>query len=143
MEDSNNMHARAYFNLLKTGSWIEEKIKEAIRPYDLTHAQLNVLYILVEHDPAPVSANALKEGILVSKPDMTRLIDRLVKKEYVLRETCPQNRRKIDVSLTDTGRAIFKEAHIAAKHALGNFFLDRISLEEAAELRRILHKLRE
>jgi len=50
MENSKSIHALAYFNLLKTGSWIEEKVKEALKPFNLTHAQLNALHILMEHD---------------------------------------------------------------------------------------------
>src|SRR5210317_1465756 len=98
MEEIRSIHALAYFNLLKTGSWIEERVKKALRPLNLTHAQLNALYILYENDPEPVSVTELKERILVSNPDVTRLLDRLVKKGYVLRETCEHNRRKIDIS---------------------------------------------
>jgi DNA-binding MarR family transcriptional regulator len=142
MEDSRSIHALAYFNLLKTASWIEEKVKEALKPFNLTHAQLNVLYILMEKDPLSVSANEIKNRILVNNPDVTRLMDRLVKKGLVIREICPENRRKIDVSLTEDGRNFFSEAHLSLKKALGDFFEDRISELEAAELRRILHKIR-
>lgn len=142
MEDIKTIHALAYFNLLRTGSWVEEVIKQALKPFNLTHAQLNALYVLYEKDPEPVSANELKKRILVNNPDVTRLLDRLVLKDFVHRETCPENRRKIDISLTDPGRKLFLEAHLAAKEALGNFFEKQISEEEAKELRRILHKIR-
>ncbi len=141
MED-NNIHALAYFNLLKTGSWVEERVKEALKPLNLTHAQLNALHILMENDPKPVSANELKKRILVNNPDVTRLLDRLVKKGYVVRETCPGNRRKIDISLTDSGRKLFEKAHLSAKQTLGFFFEKQISENEAKELRRILQKIR-
>ena len=143
MEDIKSIHALAYFNLLKTGSWIEEKVKKALSPLNLTHAQLNALYILFENDPEPVSANELKSKMLVSNPDVTRLLDRLVKKGYVLRETCPENRRKIDISLTDPGRKLFVEAHHSAKQSIGDFFEKQITEDEANELRNILHKIRE
>jgi DNA-binding MarR family transcriptional regulator len=142
MKDLESIHALAYFNLLKTGSWLEDIIKGALKPLNLTHAQLNVLYILNENDPEPVSASTLKKKILVSNPDVTRLLDRLVKKGFVLRETCPENRRKIDISLTDPGRSLFVEAHQVAKLALGDFFANQITEDEARELRRILHKIR-
>lgn len=141
MEGSKTIHALAYFNLVKTGSWIEDQVKNALKPYDLTHAQLNVLYILSENDPAPVSANELKKKILVNNPDVTRLLDRLVKKGYVFRETCPENRRKIDISLTDSGRKLFNNAHLSVKKTLGNFFEEQINEEEAKELRSILRKI--
>ncbi|MFH0759300.1 MAG: MarR family transcriptional regulator [Bacteroidota bacterium] len=143
MDDINTIHALAYFNLLKTGSWIEEKLKVALKPFNLTHAQLNVLYILYTSDPEPVSANEMKKKILVSNPDVTRLLDRLVKKGYVLRRTCPENRRKIDISMTDSGRNLFMQAHLSAKLALGDFFKNKITENEANELRKILHKMRE
>lgn len=143
MEDSTSRHAIAYFNLLKTGSWIDGRMKKALKPFDLTHAQLNVLYTLYEFDPKPVSANELKKRILVNNPDVTRLLDRLVKKGLVLRETCPENRRKINILLTDSGRTLFEKAHLSAKNALGDFFEKQITEDEAIELRRILHKIRE
>lgn len=142
MEDSNSIHSLAYFNLLKTGSWIEEKLKKAIKPFNLTHAQLNALYILMESDPEPVCANELKKKILVNNPDITRLLDRLVLKGYVTRATCNENRRKIDISLTDSGRNLFKKAHLSAKQALGNFFEEQLTEDEAVELRRLLRKIR-
>jgi DNA-binding MarR family transcriptional regulator len=143
MEEIRSIHELAYFNLLRTGSWIEKRVKEALKPYNLTHAQLNVLYILKENDPEPVSAGQLREGILVTHPDITRLLDRLVMKGYIIRETCPENRRKIDISLTKEGRRLFSKAHLAARHAVGNFLEKLITEEEARELRRILHKLKE
>ena len=142
MKIKNTIHALAYFNLLKTGSWVEERIKGALKPFNLTHAQLNALHILFENDPEPVSASELKKKILVSNPDVTRLLDRLVKKGYVLRETCPENRRKINVSMTESGRSLFEKAHHTAKQSLGAFFENQITENEATELRRILAKIR-
>lgn len=143
MEDIKSIHALAYFNLLKTESLLEERVKEALRVHNLTHAQLNALYVLFENDPEPVSASELKKKILVSNPDVTRLMDRLVRKGYVLRETCTENRRKVDISLTNSGKKLFIEAHLSAKQAVGSFFKDQITEDEARELRRILHKIRE
>lgn len=142
MEDSESIHALAYFNLLKTASWVEINIKEVLKPLGLTHAQLNALHILMDNHPNPVSAYSVKKGILVSSPDVTRLLDRLVKKGCVNRKTCPLNRRKIDISLTKDGEIIFKKAQIAAKEALGNFFRNKISEDEASNLREILKKIR-
>ena len=140
MEDSNSIHALAYFNLLKTGSWIELRIKAALKPFNLTHAQLNVLHLLMESDT--VSAGDLKERMLVNNPDVTRLLDRLIKKGLVLRKTCVDNRRKIDISLTGKGKELFEKAHLAAKQSIGSYFEDKISEKEAKKLRKILRKMR-
>lgn len=142
MDDLRSIHELAYFNLLKTGSWVEEMVKKAIKPYGLTHAQLNILYILMENENHAVSSTELKDKILVGNPDITRLLDRLVHKGFVSRNTCPQNRRKIDITITGEGKKLFKQAHQAAKESLGHFFIDKITAEEARELRKILLKIR-
>lgn len=142
MGKTRSIYEVAYFNLLKTGSWIEEQIKNALRPYGLTHAQLNALFILYEKDPEPVSASELKKEILVSNPDVTRLMDRLVIKGFVERRMCPENRRKIDIYLTNSGRNLFLEAHQSVKQALGNFFEKQLTEIEAKELRDLMHKMR-
>ena len=143
MDDNNKIHALAYFNLLKTGSWIEDKIKKALKAFGITHAQLNVLHILNDNYPEPISANTVKDKILVSNPDVTRLIDRLVKKDYVRRQTCTENRRKVDIVITEIGKDLFLSTHEALKDELGNFFSDKITVDEARELRILMHKIRE
>lgn len=142
IKDIESIRARSYFNFLATASWIESRIKQALKPFNLTHAQLNALYILVEHHPEPIPAKALKEKILVSNPDVTRLLDRLVNKGYVIRETCHENRRKIDISVTESGIELFHSAHFEAKKAVRNYFEDQITQDEAVELRKILIKMR-
>jgi DNA-binding MarR family transcriptional regulator len=142
VEDLNSIHALAYYNILRTSSWIETRVKRALKPFDLTHAQLNVLHLLYESHPRPLSANELKVKILVNNPDVTRLLDRLVKKGYVTRDTCEESRRKIDISITKSGEDIFLQAHQAGKKSVNNFFEEQISAKEATELRRILHKMK-
>lgn len=141
IEDINTIHAKAYFNMLKTSSWIEKEVKKALKPFGITHSQLNTLHILFTKHPQPVSVNTVKEQLLDSNPDVTRMLDRLVKKNLILRETCPGNRRKIDISLTAEGKEVLIKAHKAAKQAVGNFFEDYITEDEALELKRIFHKI--
>ena len=141
-EDINSLRAKSYFSFLATAGWIENSIKEALKPYNITHAQLNALYILVQSHPKPMPSNAIKEKILASNPDVTRLLDRLVKKGWVIRETCPDNRRKMDISITESGIEIFEEVHFVAKRAVRNYFEEQLTEEEAQELRKIAYKMR-
>ena len=142
-EDLKSIYAKSYFNLLLTGGLIEEKVKKGLKAYGITHAQLNVLSILIQNSPEPMPVNALKEKMLVRNPDMTRLLDRLVKKGYVSRKVCPENRRRMDISITESGAELYYDAHFGTKTELNNYFQDRISEAEAKELRRILRKIRE
>ncbi len=140
--DKKNEYAIAYYNFLKTASWVEQQIKTTLKPFGLTHAQLNILYSLAYRHPVPMSPNEIKKSLLVSSPDVTRLIDRLYKKGLVSRGTCPENRRKVDIVITDQGIDLFNQAHAAAKKSVGNFFNEQITKEEAIELNRILKKMK-
>lgn len=142
MGNSINSHAMSYFNLLKTASWIEIKIKKAIKPFNLTHAQLNVLSVLGKNHPKPMTVNAVKKGIIVANPDVTRLLDRLVKKELIERKTCNDNRRKVDITITSKGMDLLKIAQNEAKKAVDNFFENKISIKEAAYINKVLIKMR-
>ncbi len=140
-EDTNG-HASAYFNFLHTASWVEQKIKAALKPFGLTHAQLNILAALANRHPLPMSPNAIKERLVVNSPDVTRLIDRLCKKKLVSRSTCPNNRRMVDIIMTAQGKELFEQAHIAAKRSVDHYFRKQITKADARELNRILNKMK-
>ena len=103
--NTKNVFALNYFNLLKTSSWIEMQIKEALKPYDLTHSQLVI-------------------------------------KGFVDRKTCPANRRKIDISVTENGMDFFFKVHRVAREALNNYFKDQLTEEEARMMYKLLGKMR-
>lgn len=135
------LYESAYFNFLKTSNLIEEQVKQALKEHDLTHSQLNVLYILKENDPNPVSNSEINQRILVKSPDLTRLLDRLVKKNLVDRQICPENRRKMNIKLTEHGKQVFKKAGNDAKRSVNNFF-ENLTEKEAGQLREIMRKVR-
>ncbi len=135
-------HAQAYFNFLRTAAWVEKKVKTALKPYGLTHAQLNILASLYHKYPNPMSPNEIKESLVIDSPDVTRLIDRLSKKELVTRSTCLTNRRKVDIIISSQGQKLYRQAHQAAKKSINNYFQEEITSAETKELNRILNKMK-
>ena len=136
-------HAAAYFNFLFTANWIELRVKQALAPYQLTHPQFNILKILNGAHPQPLSPGDIKERMLFKNPDITRLMDRLVKKEYVDRQPCPQNRRKIDLRITEKGISLLDEVFPKLKKSVKDYFVEELTEKEANALYRILNKMRE
>ncbi|MFT5821197.1 MAG: DNA-binding MarR family transcriptional regulator [Crocinitomix sp.] len=131
-----------YFKFIGLSHQVEDCIKNALKTCDITHPQLNVLYILNEQHPKAMSVKALKSKMIVNQPDITRLIDRLVNKGLVLRETCLENRRMVDLALTAEGRLVFEQAHLAGKKATGNFFGDFLTESESGELYDLMNKVK-
>jgi len=140
MSANSKLHAEAYFRFLEVSGQMENRIKEALKPLGLTHAQLNVLGILQKTDGG-IGLIDIKHRLIVTSPDLSRLIDRLLAKGLVKRNTCGENRRKVDVTITQAGKKTYKKAHQAAFKAANNFFELNINQKEAKQLKVILNKI--
>lgn len=81
----------------------------------MTLPQFRVLAFLSEGEGA---ASALADWLSVSRPSVTALVDGLVDKGWVVRETCSTDRRRVLHHLTDAGRARVEAAGLDLSDAL-------------------------
>ena len=104
LEDSKKI----ILNIMYTQNVIADKFNEIIKPYDLSSEQYNVLRILRGQKGCPANMCIIQERMLSKNSNTTRLIDKLLLKELVTREVCPNNRRKIEVLITNKGLELLK-----------------------------------
>lgn len=90
-------------NLQVRGNWFFSLFQRTLKPYDLSEVQFNVLKILKAKHPAPLSAGAISSLLISQASDVTRIIDRMIRKGLVERKVLEENRRMIAVSLTRKG----------------------------------------
>jgi DNA-binding MarR family transcriptional regulator len=62
------------------------------KPYEISGEQYNVLRIL--RGQKSQNMCVIQERMLAKTSNTTRLVDKLLLKEYVTRKVCPENRRK-------------------------------------------------
>ena len=131
---------KAHLNTMFTANWIMDIAKEVLKPFGITHQQYNVLRILMGRKQVPCSGDSIKEVMLDKNPDLTRLLDRLIDRRFVSRKICEENRRKMDISITDKGVVLLDSIgpRLGVKHKR----MKNITDEEATELSRILDKMR-
>ncbi len=111
-----------------------------VRQFDLTPAQFDVIASLGNTNG--MSMGDLGEKTLITKGTLTGVIDRLIQKQLVARETPPDNRRSVIVQLTAKGQEIFEQvfpAHIA--HIKERF--EKIEPSELELLKVLLSRLRQ
>lgn len=96
-------------NIMYTQNIIAEKFNEILKPYDISGEQYNVLRILRGQKGCPANMCVIQERMLARTSNTTRLVDKLLLKEFVTREVCPENRRKIEVTITQKGLDVLKE----------------------------------
>lgn len=100
---------KVVLNIMYTQNNIHERFLEILKPYDLSSEQYNVLRILRGQKGNPANMCVIQERMLAKTSNTTRLVDKLLLKELVTRTVCKENRRKIEVSITEKGLSILIE----------------------------------
>ena len=98
-----DVYNKAVVNLLYTHSYLVGFQTSVLKPQDISPEQYNVLRILRGQQGKPATIAAIQERMLNTMSNASRLVDKLKTKDLVKREECPENRRKVDVLITDKG----------------------------------------
>lgn len=128
-------------NIMYTQNVIADKFNEILKPHDLSSEQYNVLRILRGQKGCPANMCVIQERMIAKNSNTTRLIDKLLLKDLVTREVCPENRRKIEVTITQKGIDLLHnlDSKVVAHEQL---FADNLSPEELIQLNTLLEKYR-
>src|SRR5680860_711858 len=94
---------RLIISLFSTTSWATEQISEVLKPYEISLPQFNVLRILRGQKGKPANLSTIQERMVSKMSNTTRIVDKLIAKEYVERVVCKKNRRKVEISITKKG----------------------------------------
>ena len=100
---------KVVLNIIYTQNEIHERILEILKPYDLSSEQYNVLRILRGQKGNPANMCVIQERMLAKTSNTTRLVDKLLLKDLVTRTVCKENRRKIEVLITEKGLSVLTE----------------------------------
>lgn len=127
-------------NLLYTHSYLVNFQTAVLKPMDLSPEQYNVLRILRGHQGKPATIAAIQERMLNTMSNASRLVDKLKIKGLVKREECLENRRKVDVLITDKGLQLLES--LEPQIATANKKAVQLEENEVAHLNNLLDKLR-
>ncbi len=94
---------RTIIHMMLVNNTINEHIALALKPFDISIQQFNVLRILRGQKGKPANLSTLNERMVTKMSNTTRLVDKLISKGYVDRITCPSNRRKVEINITNKG----------------------------------------
>jgi DNA-binding MarR family transcriptional regulator len=129
-------------NILLTSSWLSKKQSDVLKKFDLTLQQFNILKILRGLNGESATIKFLTEKMIDKMSNTSRLVDKLLAKELVRREECQNDRRRVDIFITEKGRnlllqaseildALFRDAHMS------------LSEEQILILSNLLEKIRQ
>jgi MarR family transcriptional regulator, 2-MHQ and catechol-resistance regulon repressor len=135
-----NEYQKVNINLLVTYNWMIERMRTFFDSADLTMQQYNVLRILRGSHPQPLSTLQIRDRMIDKMSDVSRIVDRLIKKELVMKVTCQNDKRLVDVNVTEKGIALLKKLDRRMNNLEAS--LQNITMEEATQLNALLDKLR-
>lgn len=135
-----NLHQKAVVNLIYTTNWLTDRLREHLKPFDLTVQQYNVLRIL-RGAGKPISTSDIRERLLDKMSDTSRMVDRLCQKDLAIRTVCPSDKRLVDVTLSDAGMKALEELDRISDEM--DHILANLNEDEAGLLSNLLDKIRE
>ncbi|AFD07375.1 MarR family winged helix-turn-helix transcriptional regulator [Solitalea canadensis] len=134
-----NSYQKAIINIVFTQSWLMSNMRQILEPYDITPQQFNVLRILRGQYPKPATLNLVKERIIDKMSDVSRIVDRLVKKDIIERKVCKSDRRAVDLLITQKGLDLLSNITI---EKMQGFVGNNLTDNELEKLNELLDKLR-
>lgn len=132
---------RTIIHLFLVYNRMNDALTSALKPFGISLQQFNVLRILRGQKGKPANLSTLNERMIHKMSNTTRLVDKLLAKQYVLRKTCPSNRRKVEISLTEKGQKALEEMDIAIDSVESKLMKD-LSPSQLGELNMLLNHIK-
>ena len=126
-------------NLLFTANWLNEQIGKMLSDEGVTQQQYNILRIL-RGSATPLSTLKIRERMLDKMSDTSRIVDRLIAKELVLKNTCEKDKRLVDITLSPKGLDLVDQLDQFNDRI--DALLKGINESEAKTMNQILDKIR-
>ena len=135
-----NKSKSVIISLLKTNTFVVDTLSNILKPYKISLQQFNVLRILRGQKGNPSNLSTVQEKMINRMSNTTRIIDKLVKKNYVSRSICKENRRKIELLITPKGLKILGKIDLIFEKEESKL-TDKLSPEEHHEILTLFNKI--
>lgn len=113
MSESRNDSLDLYIALSRASEWVNAHGDRDIRKHGLNRTEFGVLELLYHKGAQAIQQIGSK--VLMSSGNITYVVDKLVKKEFVTRNTSTEDRRLIFAEITDKGKQFIED--VFPKHA--------------------------
>ena len=104
--------------------------------------EYDVLYTLSKSD-GPLRLCEIQDGVLLSQPALSRMIDRLAARGLLRREADPDDGRAVRISLTEDGTRVQREIGRAHAKSIGRELGAALSPAQMRELRELCTRIAE
>lgn len=100
---------QVFVAVLKTADHLSQQAEQFLKSHGLTGTQYNVLRILRGAGADGLPCRCISERMISHDPDMTRLLDRMEKREFITRERQQDDRRVVKARISQAGLDLLKK----------------------------------
>ncbi len=137
-----NIQHKAMVNIRFTSNFISNIQNSFLNTYGLTEPQFNILRIL-RGAKGELNINTIKERMIEKSPNLTRLMDKLDAKKFIIRSNSADDRRVVFAEITEIGLEILAVLDEAINEKKNILVPSSLTDEEAETLSLLLDKVRE
>ncbi|MPQ49257.1 MarR family transcriptional regulator [Marinifilum sp. N1E240] len=127
------------FHLYAASRLITREYQPFLDELGITYPQYLVFMVLWEKDG--VSVNEISQKLILNTNTVTPLLKRMESSDFISRERCNEDERRVIVKLTEKGRAMEIEAAKIPKGISSCILSDEMKMEDLMELKDKLHEL--
>ena len=120
---------------------VEQLAEEMLREHQLPLEWFDVLVHLADLPGMRAHQKELRERVLLSESGVSRLLVRMEKAGLITRSTADDDRRSVEIAVTDDGRAALLAAIESHLQLVASLFSDRLTATDQAALSWVLSKL--
>jgi DNA-binding MarR family transcriptional regulator len=133
----------AFYGLVWAGTVLTERVGRALtKAHDLPLSWFEVMLWLTSQDE-PVSASSLGNSTMLSRSQVSRVLDALQERGLVTRTPSTRDARAVEVALTAEGRRRFEEADATRRACLAPVFTDVLDEADLRALDAVWRKLKQ
>jgi len=107
-------YQKLLINIHFTSSCLNAEFAQVLKPFSISPSQYNVLRILKCKHPEGHCNQAITERMIDKSSNATRIVDKLEAKKLVVRNQHQEDRRLVDIRITQNGLDLIKEIDVSA-----------------------------
>jgi DNA-binding MarR family transcriptional regulator len=104
-----HIEEEVFLNLQRAADATMQQLADVLRPSGISPTQYNVLRILRGAGETGVTCKDIGARMITRDPDITRLLDRLERRQLITRSRAKDDRRFVAIRITDPGLALLAE----------------------------------
>ena len=132
----------AWESLFRAQVAIMRSLAEDFPSREISFNEYDVMFNLSRQPERSIRLRELNKHVLLTQPSVSRLVDRLASRGYVLKHADPDDGRGAIVELTDAGFALFRRVAMDHMGSITTRVGDSLSDEELLQLTALCDRLR-